>query len=112
MGRLPDQRLATLGKTVKVVGDVISSEDLRVDGDLEGKIEAPDHIVTVGSEGFVRANIKARIVVLQGKLLGNVEASEKMEIRKDAHLEGDVRTPSIVVEDGAYFKGGIDIVRP
>jgi cytoskeletal protein CcmA (bactofilin family) len=82
-----------------------------VDGDLDGSIDAPGHTVTVGPDGSVRANITAGTVVIIGSLRGNIDAGNKTEIRQNAHLEGDVRTPSIVVEDGAYFKGGIDIVR-
>jgi cytoskeletal protein CcmA (bactofilin family) len=102
---------AKLGKSVRIVGQISSSQDLYVDGDLDGSIDAPGHTVTVGPDGSVRANIKAAIVVVIGKLQGNIDAGDKTEIRQNARLEGDVRTPSIVVEDGAYFKGGIDIVR-
>jgi cytoskeletal protein CcmA (bactofilin family) len=104
--------VATLGKSVRVVGHVYSSEDLYVNGDLDGTIEAVDHTLTVGPEGTVRASVKAGKVVIMGSLKGDVEAGQKMEIRQNAKLEGDVKTPSIVVEDGAYFKGGIDIVQP
>jgi cytoskeletal protein CcmA (bactofilin family) len=107
---LPEQSVATLGKSVQVIGRVTSSQDLYVNGDLDGAVEALNHTVTVGPEGTVRASIKARVVVVHGILVGNVEAADKMEISKDARLEGDVRTPSIVVEDGAYFKGSIDII--
>jgi cytoskeletal protein CcmA (bactofilin family) len=91
---------------------VIGHEDIYVNGDLDGSVESPDHMVTVGPEGTVRADIKARVVVVHGNLTGNVDAGDKMEIHKDARLQGDIRTPSIVVEDGAYFKGGIDIMKP
>jgi len=103
--------VARLGKSVKIVGQISSSQDLYVDGDLDGSIDATGHTVTVGPDGRVRANIKAGTVVVIGTLRGNIEAGHKTEIRQNAKLEGDVRTPSIVVEDGAYFKGGIDIVR-
>ena len=82
-----------------------------MNGDLDGSIDAPGATVTVGPDGTVRANIKARIVVVLGTMHGNIDAGDKAEIRQNARLEGEVRTPSIVVEDGAYFKGGIDIVR-
>jgi len=103
---------ASIGKAVKVVGQIFSKEDLYVDGELEGTVEALEHKVTVGPNGAVKAGVKAREVMVLGAIHGNVEATEKMEIRKDAKLVGDVRTARIVIEDGAYFKGSIDIVKP
>jgi cytoskeletal protein CcmA (bactofilin family) len=103
---------ASIGKAVKVVGQIFSREDLYVDGDVEGTIEALEHKLTVGPNGTVQAAVKAREVVALGAIKGNVEATEKIEIRKDAKLTGDIRTARIIIEDGAYFKGSIDIVKP
>jgi len=103
---------ATIGKAVKVVGQIFSREDLYVDGDVEGTIEALEHKLTVGPNGTVQAAVKAREVVALGSIKGNVEATDKIEIRKDAKLTGDIRTARIIIEDGAYFKGSIDIVKP
>jgi len=103
---------ATIGKAVKVVGQIFSREDLFVDGEVEGTVEALEHKLTVGPNGSVKAAIKAREVVALGSVQGNVEATEKIEIRKDAKLVGDIRTARIIIEDGAYFKGSIDIVKP
>ena len=103
---------ATLGKAVKVVGQIFSREDLYVDGEVEGTVEALEHKLTIGPNGTVRAAIKAREVVALGAIHGNVEATDKIEIRKDAKLTGDIRTARIIIEDGAYFKGSIDIVKP
>src|ERR1017187_1213982 len=103
---------ATIGKAVKVVGQIFSREDLYVDGEVEGTVEALEHKLTIGPNGTVRATIKAREVVALGNIQGNVEAAEKIEIRKDAKLTGDIRTARIIIEDGAYFKGSIDIVKP
>src|SRR6516165_6640696 len=103
---------ATIGKAVKVVGQIFSREDLYVDGDVEGTIEALEHKLTVGPNGTVQATVKAREVVALGSIKGNVEATDKIEIRKDAKLTGDIRTARIIIEDGAYFKGSIDIVKP
>ena len=111
VGRL-DSGAATIGKAVKIVGQIFSKEDLFVDGDIEGTVEAMDNKLTIGPHGTAKAGIKAREVVLQGSLQGNVEATEKMEIKKYARLVGDVRTARIMIEDGAYFKGSIDIVKP
>jgi cytoskeletal protein CcmA (bactofilin family) len=115
VGRLdPESRggSASIGKAVKIVGQIFSKEDLYVDGDIEGTVEALEHRLTIGPHGTAKAGIKAREVVLQGTIQGNVEAAEKMEIKKDARLVGDVRTARIMIEDGAYFKGSIDIVKP
>ena len=103
---------ATIGKAVRVSGNIYSREDLYVDGDLEGTVEALEHKVTIGPNGTVKATLKAREVVVLGAIHGNVEATDKIEIRKDAKLTGDIRTARIIIEDGAYFKGSIDIVKP
>lgn len=108
----PRGGMATIGKSVKVVGQIFSKEDLYVDGDLEGSVEALEHRLTIGPNGTVHAGIKAREVLALGTIHGNVEATEKIEIRKDAKLVGDIRTARIIIEDGAYFKGSIDIVKP
>jgi cytoskeletal protein CcmA (bactofilin family) len=112
----PDSRgggnSATIGKAVKIVGQIYSKEDLYVDGDLEGTVEALEHRLTIGPNGSLHASIKAREVVVLGTIQGNVEATEKIEIRKDAKLVGDIKTARIIIEDGAYFKGSIDIVKP
>jgi len=102
---------ATIGKAVKINGQIHSKEDLFVDGDVEGTVEAPDHKLTIGPNGKVHATIKAREVVALGNIQGNVEAVDKIEIRKEARLIGDIRTARIIIEDGAYFKGSIDIVK-
>ena len=103
---------ATIGKAVKISGNIYSREDLYVDGELEGTVEALEHKLTVGPNGTVKATIKAREVVALGTIQGNVDAADKIEIRKDARLAGDIRTARIIIEDGAYFKGSIDIVKP
>ena len=110
----PDSRgsSATIGKAVKIVGQIYSKEDLYVDGDLEGTVELLEHKLTIGPNGTVHAAVKAREVVALGTIQGNVEAAERIEIRKDAKLIGDIKTARIIIEDGAYFKGSIDIVKP
>jgi cytoskeletal protein CcmA (bactofilin family) len=109
----PDTRgnSATIGKAVKIIGQIHSKEDLFVDGDVEGTVEAPEHRLTIGPNGTVHATVKAREVVALGSIQGNVEAAERIEIKKEAKLIGDIRTARIVIEDGAYFKGSIDIVK-
>ena len=79
---------------------------------MEGTIELQEHRLTIGPNGKVHSNIKAREVVILGNVQGNGEATDKLEIRKDARLVGDIKTARIVIEDGAYFKGSIDTVKP
>jgi cytoskeletal protein CcmA (bactofilin family) len=102
---------ATIGKAVMIKGQIFSREDLMIDGEMEGTVEAYDHRVTIGPNGKVQAGIKAREIVVLGNVHGNVEASDKIDIRKDARLVGDIKTSRIVIEDGAYFKGSIDIAK-
>jgi cytoskeletal protein CcmA (bactofilin family) len=107
----PARGSASIGKSVTIKGQIFSREDLVVDGEIEGAIELNDHRLTVGPNGRVRAGIKAREIVVLGSIEGNVEALDKIDIRKDAKLVGDIKTARIVIEDGAYFKGSIDIVK-
>ena len=103
---------ATIGKAVKIVGQIFTKEDLYVDGDVEGTIESNDSKVTIGPNGRVQAGIRAREVIILGQVQGNVETSDKVDIRKDAKLVGDITTSRISIEDGALFKGSIDIRKP
>jgi cytoskeletal protein CcmA (bactofilin family) len=102
---------AVLGKSVVVKGQILSREDLTIDGEVEGTIEMQEHRLTIGQNGKVRASVKAREVIVLGTLHGNVETGDRIDIRKEAKLVGDIRTARIVIEDGAYFKGNVDIVR-
>jgi cytoskeletal protein CcmA (bactofilin family) len=100
---------AAIGKSVMVKGQIFSREDIYIDGEVEGGVEAHEHRVTVGPNGKVQANVRAREIVVVGTIHGNVDATDKIDIRKDARLVGDIKTQRIVIEDGAYFKGSIDI---
>src|SRR5713226_3306788 len=104
--------VAHIGKSVVVKGEISSSEDLFVDGEVRGAIELRDHSLTVGPNGKVDANVTAREIVVQGTLNGNLHATDKIEIRKTGSLLGDLTTARIIIEDGAYFKGSIDITKP
>lgn len=103
---------AMVGKAVVVKGEIHSREDLYIDGEIQGTVELMESKLTIGPNGRIQAAVRAREVVVFGNVQGNVEALEKMEIRKDARLVGDIRTARIVIEDGAYFKGNIDILKP
>jgi len=102
---------ATIGKSVTITGNISSREDLFVDGEVEGTIEMVESKVTIGANGKVKAGIHAREVVILGAVEGNVEATDRVEIRKEARLKGDIKTARIIIEDGAVFKGSIDIVK-
>ena len=108
----PARGCATIGRAVKVVGEIYSNEDLFIEGYVQGTVEALDSKLTIGLNGTMQASIMAREVVVEGTVEGNVTAAERIEIRKDAKLVGDIRTARIVVEDGAFFKGSIDLSRP
>jgi len=100
---------ATIGKSLVIKGEVSGSESLYIDGKVEGSINLPGHCVTVGHNGQVAATITAREVVVQGKVVGNVAASERLNVRREGSLTGDVSAHRISIEDGAFFKGKIDI---
>lgn len=101
--------IATIGKSVIVKGELSGSEDLYVDGEVEGSISLRGQSLTVGPNGRVRANIEARNVIVHGRVDGNVHASDRVELRKSASLSGDISTARVAIEDGAFFKGSIDI---
>jgi cytoskeletal protein CcmA (bactofilin family) len=103
---------ATIGKGLFIKGEISGSESLLVDGKVEGGINLPGNRVTVGRNGQVAANITAREVVILGKVRGNVSATDRVDIRAEGALNGDVAAARISIEDGAFFKGGIDIKKP
>jgi cytoskeletal protein CcmA (bactofilin family) len=105
------KQTAAIGASMHIKGDIRTREELLVDGEVEGSMESQS-LLTVGPNGKVRANIKAREVVIYGSVRGNVEVSEKLSIREKGSLIGDIKSAGISIDDGAYFKGSIDITRP
>src|SRR5881628_2698289 len=103
------QEQASIGKSLVIKGEVTGSESLYIDGRVEGSINPPGNRVTVGRNGVIAANINAREIVVIGKVRGNLTASDRVDIRSDGSLTGDVVAARISIEDGAFFKGGIDI---
>ncbi len=101
--------VAHIGKSVVVKGELSGSEDLYLDGEVEGSIELNGHGIIIGPNGKIRANIRAKDIIVHGKVDGNLYASDRVELRKSAVLVGDVFTQRVAIEDGAYFKGGIDV---
>jgi cytoskeletal protein CcmA (bactofilin family) len=103
---------ATIGKGLFIKGEITGSESLFIDGKVEGSINIPGNRVTVGRNGQVAANINAREIVVLGKVRGNISATDRVDIRAEGALTGDVAAARISIEDGAFFKGGIDIRKP
>ena len=101
--------VAHIGKSVIIRGELSGSEDLYLDGEVEGNIDLHNHNLVIGPNGRVRANVQAKDVVIHGKVDGNVTGVEKVELKKSAMVNGDINTQRIVIEDGAFFKGAIDI---
>jgi cytoskeletal protein CcmA (bactofilin family) len=102
---------ATIGKSVFIKGTIVSKEDLVIDGNVEGGVEAQENRITIGPNGRVVANIKARDVVVLGQLKGNIEASGRVDIRKGANLIGDIRYAKISIEEGADLRGSLEMIR-
>jgi cytoskeletal protein CcmA (bactofilin family) len=98
-----------IGKSVQIKGELTGSEDLYLDGSIEGTIDLRDHSLIIGPNGKIKAGITARDLVVHGRVEGNVTATGRVELRKSCTLIGDVSTQRIVIEDGAFFKGAIDI---
>ena len=100
---------ATIGRTLVIKGEISGSEALYIDGRIEGKITMPESRVTIGRNGKVDASIQAREVVVMGKVTGNIECSDRVDIRSEGSVSGDISTVRISVEDGAALKGGIQV---
>src|SRR5208337_1761725 len=103
---------ANIGRSLVIKGEVTGAESLFIDGRVEGTISFPDNRVTIGRNGNVAANITAKEVVIMGKVQGNVEASDRLDIRSEGVLSGDVITHRISVEEGAILKGGVEVRNP
>jgi cytoskeletal protein CcmA (bactofilin family) len=108
----PTQKMAAaIGRSMRFKGEMYSEEELYLDGEVEGTIEVRARL-TIGPNGKVKADVRAKELVVQGSIQGSVEAVDRIAIMKGASIVGDVKTAGIVIEDGAYFKGAIDILRP
>jgi cytoskeletal protein CcmA (bactofilin family) len=102
---------ASVGKGMRFRGEMYSDEELYLDGELEGTLEVR-HRLTIGPNGKVKASVKAKELIVRGWIEGNVETADRIVIMNGASILGDVKTAGIVIEDGAFFKGAIDILRP
>jgi cytoskeletal protein CcmA (bactofilin family) len=102
---------AVIGKTITLKGSLSGKEDLLVDGRVDGDIDLPEHRLTIGSGGHVQGGIRAREIVIHGTVQGNLEAAERVEIKRNARVLGDMRATRPVIEDEAYFKGNVETIR-
>jgi cytoskeletal protein CcmA (bactofilin family) len=109
MSTLGSGDFAHIGKSVRVKGELSGSEDIYIDGQVEGSIQLNGNSLTIGPNGNVRANVTAKNVIVSGSLDGNIQAGERTELRKTAVVNGDVQTQRIAIEEGAYFKGKLEI---
>jgi cytoskeletal protein CcmA (bactofilin family) len=100
---------ATIGRSITIRGEVTGDEDLLIQGRVDGSVDLKQHSVTVGREGEVKANIIGRVVTVEGKVEGNLSADEQVILRASATVQGDITAPRVVLEDGARFRGGVDM---
>jgi cytoskeletal protein CcmA (bactofilin family) len=100
-----------IGKSVVIKGELNGSEDLTIEGQVEGKIELRQNVLTIGSNGRIKAQVFAKSVVVLGEVTGNVTATEKVDIRDNGSVDGDIAAPRVAIAEGAHFRGSIDMQR-
>jgi cytoskeletal protein CcmA (bactofilin family) len=100
-----------IGKSVVIKGELSGSEDLTIEGHCEGRIELRDNVLTIGPNGKIRAEVFAKAVIVLGEVVGNVTASEKVDIRDNGSVDGDIISPRVAIAEGAHFRGAIDMQR-
>ena len=100
-----------IGKSVIIKGELNGSEDLTIDGHVEGKIELRDHILTIGANGKIKAQVFAKAVIVLGEVTGNVTATDKVDIRDNGSVDGDIVSPRVAIAEGAHFRGSVDMQR-
>jgi cytoskeletal protein CcmA (bactofilin family) len=100
-----------IGKSVVIKGELSGSEDLTIEGHCEGRIELRDNVLTIGPNGKIRAEVFAKAVIVLGEVVGNVTASEKVDIRDNGSVDGDIISPRVAIAEGAHFRGSVDMQR-
>ena len=103
--------MVNIGKSVVIKGELNGSEDLTIEGQVEGKIELKDHVLTIGPNGKIKAQVFAKAVIVLGEVNGNVTASEKVDIRDGGSVDGDIIAPRVAIAEGAHFRGSVDMQR-
>ena len=106
-----ERTAVNIGKSVVIKGELNGSEDLTIEGQVEGKIELRQNVLTIGPNGKIKAQVFAKSVVILGEVTGNVTASEKVEIRDNGSVDGDIAAPRVAIAEGAHFRGSIDMQR-
>ena len=109
--RVPRNNVVHIGKSVVIKGEINGSEDLMIEGKVDGKISLPQNTLTVGVNGQLNAEVSAKVVVVLGEIKGNVSAAEKVDIRDQGTVDGDIKTKKLAIADGAHFRGSIDMHR-
>ncbi len=111
MRRHPERGAVNIGKSVVVKGELSGNEDLTIDGVVEGKIELKEHMLTVGPNGKIKATIFAKVVIVLGEVVGDVTATQKLDIRENGSVDGDIVSPKMAMAEGAHFRGSVDMKR-
>jgi cytoskeletal protein CcmA (bactofilin family) len=106
-----ERDIVNIGKSVVIKGELNGSEDLTIEGQVEGTIQLRDHILTIGPNGKIKAQIFAKSVIILGQVTGNVTASEKVDIRDNGAVDGDIVSPRVAIAEGAHFRGSVDMQR-
>jgi len=106
-----ERGVVNIGKSVVIKGELNGSEDLTIEGHVEGKIELRDHVLTIGPNGRIKAQLFAKSVVVLGEVIGNVTATEKVDIRENGSVEGDITSPRVAIAEGAHFRGSVDMAQ-
>lgn len=106
-----EKDVVNIGKSVVIKGELNGSEDLTVEGHVEGTIQLRDHVLTIGPNGRIKAQVFAKAVIVLGEVMGNVTASDKVDIRDNGSLDGDIVAPRVAIAEGAHFRGSIDMQR-
>ena len=106
-----ERDVVNIGKSVVIKGELNGSEDLTIEGHVEGKIELRDHVLTIGPNGKIKAELFAKAVVVLGEVIGNVSATEKVDIRENGSVEGDITSPRVAIAEGAHFRGSVDMAQ-
>jgi cytoskeletal protein CcmA (bactofilin family) len=109
--QMMERDVVNIGKSVVIKGELNGSEDLTVEGHVEGKIELRDHVLTIGPNGKIKAQVFAKAVIVLGEVNGNVTATEKVDIRDGGSVDGDIVSPRVAIAEGAHFRGSVDMQR-
>jgi cytoskeletal protein CcmA (bactofilin family) len=106
-----EKDIVNIGKSVVIKGELNGSEDLTIEGHVEGTIQLRDHVLTIGPNGRIKAQVFAKAVVVLGEMTGNVTASDKVDIRDNGSVDGDIVAPRVAIAEGAHFRGSVDMQR-